>query len=67
MDARAPLEICSLKSSSEMLSNARFERAIDYVMLLILDPHSAASLAPLLRFFRGASAFASTGARNFPV
>ena len=67
MDARAPLEICSLKSSSEMLSNARFERAIDYVMLLILDPHSAASLAPLLRFFLGTSAFASTGAKNLPV
>lgn len=29
--------------------------------------YSAASLAPPLRFFRGASAFASTGARNFPV
>jgi len=28
---------------------------------------AAASLAPLLPFFRGASAFASTGPRNFPV
>jgi hypothetical protein len=32
-----------------------------------LTAYSAASLAPLLRFFLGTSDFASTGARNLPV
>jgi hypothetical protein len=55
----------SLKILIREISFVRFEkRAVNYLAIVISDIHSAAS--SVLRFF-GFSAFASTGAKNFPV